>query len=72
MIIPWKALLEFDLSKYKVSSESFSELEKLYDLPIIQINYNSPVVLKSAVLFEFLVNLLFLTLGLKEESASSL
>lgn len=37
MSIPWKALDTFDLRHYKVSKLAQSEIEKLYDLPILEI-----------------------------------
>lgn len=53
--IPWKALLNFDLRSYAVSKESADEIKLQYELPIIQIQNNDKLVLKTPKLYQFLI-----------------
>ncbi|CAD8143207.1 unnamed protein product [Paramecium pentaurelia] len=55
MPIPWKALDSFDLRHYKVSKLAQSEIDKLYDLPILEITPTSKLLQLNKTLFEFLV-----------------
>jgi len=56
--IPWIALESFDLRSYSISHDSLKEIEELYYKPIIEIKYDSPIVTKSAKLYEFMVELI--------------
>ena len=67
MPIPWKAVEEFDLRHYKVSQIAFQQIEKLYDLPILEIPYDSAIVKSSKTLFEFLVKIIYALKVLKRQ-----
>lgn len=53
--IPGKVCESFDLGSYKVSKSAFNELNKLYDIPNIVIEYSDKIVHENVKLFEFLI-----------------
>lgn len=55
MPIPWKALESFDLHHYKVSLIGQLEIEKIMDLPLLEMENSNPLVRNNKSLFEFLV-----------------
>lgn len=54
-MIPAKILKNFDFTEYEVSKEGFKEITGLFALPIINLPYESEIVLKNADLYETLV-----------------
>lgn len=54
-LIPWYVRESFDFKQYHVSKTSYEELRKLFNKPIIQIEYLSNIVQKNKILYDTLV-----------------
>ena len=49
----------FDLKPYQISKQAFDEIDKLYEIPLLEIAYDQDVVKNNQILYDFLVILIF-------------
>lgn len=53
--IPWKIVEKFDLTPQQVSKQAQDEIDKLFEQPLLEVNYEQEVVKSNQILYDFLV-----------------